>query len=40
MIFNHPRDTKIILLGIVSSISAVILYDFIKNKFIKDITNQ
>jgi hypothetical protein len=40
MTLNHPRDTKIILLGIVSSISAVILYDFIKNKLIKDLTNQ
>mgnify|MGYP001379541137 CR=1 FL=1 len=30
MKFNHPQDTKSILLGIVSSVSAVIVWDIIK----------
>ena len=30
MKFNHPQDTKSIILGIVSSLSAVIVWDLIK----------
>lgn len=30
MQFNHPKDTKSIILGIVSSLSAVIVWDMIK----------
>jgi hypothetical protein len=30
MKFNHPHDTKSIILGIVSSLSAVIMWDFMK----------
>jgi hypothetical protein len=32
MHFSHPKDTKSIILGIVSSLSAVILWDMIKNQ--------
>lgn len=32
MKFNHPTDTKAFLLGVCASITAVILWDIIKNK--------
>tara|TARA_R110000851_G_scaffold200229_1_gene351394 strand:+ start:1052 stop:1186 length:135 start_codon:yes stop_codon:yes gene_type:complete len=32
MKFNHPTDTKSFLLGVFASITAVILWDIIKNK--------
>lgn len=32
MKFNHPQDTKAFLIGMLASISAVILWDVIKYK--------
>jgi len=32
MKFNHPKDTKSFLIGLIASISAVILWDIIKYK--------
>tara|TARA_R100000657_G_C4624748_1_gene74126 strand:+ start:358 stop:555 length:198 start_codon:yes stop_codon:yes gene_type:complete len=32
MKFNHPQDTKMFLLGVLASMSAVIIWDVIKKK--------
>ena len=32
MKFNHPQDTKAFLLGILASLSAVIIWDVIKEE--------
>ncbi len=32
MKFNHPQDTKAFLLGILASLSAVIIWDVIKDR--------
>lgn len=32
MKFNHPQDTKAFILGILASLSAVIIWDVIKEK--------
>ena len=32
MKFNHPQDTKMFLLGVVASMTAVILWDVIKDQ--------
>tara|TARA_R110002020_G_scaffold56171_5_gene155644 strand:+ start:660 stop:791 length:132 start_codon:yes stop_codon:yes gene_type:complete len=32
MKFKHPSDTKSFLLGVLASISAVIIWDIIKNR--------
>lgn len=33
MKFLHPQDTKFFLIGVVSSMAAVVLWDIIKNKY-------
>lgn len=33
MKFVHPKDTKSFLIGVVASISAVIIWDLIKDRF-------
>jgi len=30
--FNHPQDTKMFILGVLASMSAVIVWDIIKKK--------
>tara|TARA_R110000824_G_scaffold124256_2_gene282553 strand:+ start:1194 stop:1319 length:126 start_codon:yes stop_codon:yes gene_type:complete len=32
MKFIHPKDTKIFLLGVIASLSAVVIWDIIKDK--------
>ena len=32
MKFNHPQDTKMFILGVLASMSAVIIWDVIKKK--------
>jgi len=32
MKFIHPQDTKLFILGVVASLTAVIMWDVIKNK--------
>ena len=32
MKFLHPRDTKIFLLGVIASLSAVVIWDIIKER--------
>tara|TARA_Y100000389_G_scaffold113651_1_gene110759 strand:- start:3587 stop:3718 length:132 start_codon:yes stop_codon:yes gene_type:complete len=32
MRFEHPKDTKILILGVIASMSAVIIWDIIKKK--------
>tara|TARA_R110001632_G_scaffold89164_2_gene192374 strand:+ start:2099 stop:2233 length:135 start_codon:yes stop_codon:yes gene_type:complete len=32
MKFTHPQDTKIFILGVIASMSAVILWDIIKDR--------
>jgi hypothetical protein len=32
MKFIHPQDTKLFILGVVASMTAVIMWDVIKNK--------
>jgi|TARA_R110000822_G_scaffold47109_3_gene125139 hypothetical protein len=33
MQFKHPQDTKYFLIGVISSMTAVIVWDIIKNKY-------
>tara|TARA_R110000751_G_scaffold300852_1_gene412834 strand:+ start:38 stop:181 length:144 start_codon:yes stop_codon:yes gene_type:complete len=33
MKFSHPHDTKVFLIGLFASITAVIVWDVLKNKF-------
>jgi len=32
MKFQHPKDTKVIILGIIASLTAVVLWDIIKDR--------
>jgi len=32
MKFEHPKDTKMLILGVIASMSAVIIWDIIKKK--------
>ena len=32
MKFNHPQDTKMFLLGVLASMTAVVLWDVIKDR--------
>lgn len=32
MKFEHPKDTKVIILGIIASLTAVVLWDIIKDR--------
>lgn len=44
MKFNHPIDTKTFIIGVIASMTAVVLWDYIKYKRrlleFKKLTNQ